>query len=131
MDGEMVKPFLAQITLLCLKFDGGLKWFTPAFYQRMKDYLLYWIGPHSVNGYAFYRIAPHSGLDTQTERCGGWEADFCGGVDLNVFLYRDLTAFSIIAEYLDKKQDQTLFTQYAAEYRDRILDCWDEKDRCV
>ena len=128
MDGEMVKPFLAQITLLCLKFDGGLKWFTSALYQRMKEYLLYWIGPHSVNGYAFYRSAPHSGLDTQTERCGGWEADFCGGIDLNVFLYRDLIAFSIIAEHLDKKQDQAVFTQYASEYRDKILDCWVEKD---
>ena len=128
MYGEHIKPFLAQAALLCWLYDGRLDWFTDELYDRMRRYLLYWTEVESVNGDAYYRSGPHSGMDTQTERCGGWEADFDGAADLGSFLYRDLCAFVQLAELRGREEDAERFEQLAAGRKARVLSMWDEAD---
>lgn len=128
MDDELIKPFLAQSAVLCLHYDGQIDWLGEENYRRMEKYLRYWLERQTKNGFAYYRSGPHSGYDTQTERCGGWEADFDGAVDLNTFLYRELYAFSIIADTLGKTQDSETFCRLADEQKARVLSMWDEAD---
>lgn len=128
MNGEHCKPFLAQMTMLCWLYDGRLDWFGDGLYERMKKYLLYWTERQSAGGFPYYRSAPHSGLDTQTERCGVWESDFDGAVELGCFLYRDLCAFSTLAEMRGREEDAERFEQLAAERKAGVLSMWDEAD---
>ena len=129
--GEMVKPFLAQISLLISRKLGRTDWLDDNYYQRMHRYLLYWVTKLTKdNGtLSYWRSAPHTGMDTQHERAGHWKADYDNGVDLNSYLYRDCLAFALLAEARKNHADAALFRAEAEKKKKAIQKfCWNETD---
>ena len=129
--GEMVKPFLAQISLLISRKLGHTEWLDDNYYQRMHKYLLYWLTKLTKNNGAlsYWRSAPHTGMDTQHERAGHWKADFDNGVDLNCYLHRDCLAFALLAAARKKPADAELFRGEAEKKKKAVQEfCWNEKD---
>ncbi len=130
-DKEMVKPFLAQIALLVYKQEWDLSWITPQYYDKMKKYLNYWgtAMDRNGNGLSTWNSGPHSGMDDQIERVGGWGSCHSEGVDLNCFLYREWTAFSLIAGILGNREDEELFAAKATQLKHLIREkLWCEED---
>jgi hypothetical protein len=128
---EMVKPFLAQISLLISRKLKDTHWLNDAYYQRMRKYLLHWLdGLTKDNGsLSYWRSAPHTGMDTQHERAGHWKADHDNGVDLNSYLYRECLAFALIAGAKKNQADAELFRAKAERKKKAIQKfCWNEKD---
>jgi hypothetical protein len=128
---EMVKPFLAQISQLITRKLDDTAWLDDSYYGRMRKYLLYWLTVLTKdNGLlSYWRSAPHTGMDTQLERAGGWKADFCNGVDLNSYLYRECLAFALLADARKNQADADLFRAKAEEKKKAIQKfCWNEKD---
>ena len=128
---EMFKPFLAQTSVLIARRTGSLDWLTDNDYQRMRLYLIYWLETlrKGNTGLSYWRSAPHTGMDTQTERAGVWKSDFCDGVDLNSYLYRECLAFALIADAKGHADDAALFRKEADKKKEAIQKyCWNEKD---
>jgi len=128
---EMVKPFLAQIAVLVARSTGRMDWLDENYYQRMRKYLVYWLVKLSKDGgeLSYWRSAPHTGMDTQIERAGYWRADFCDGVDLNSFLYRECLAFALVADTKGHPDDAVFFRRQAERKKEAILGkMWNEKD---
>lgn len=128
---EHVKPFLAQISLLCWRKDGNLDFLTEAYYLRMKRYLLYWLTQRAdaARGLAFWDSAPHTGMDNQHMRAGWWYDCFCEGVDLNCYLIRECRAFARIAELTTHPEDVSDFEAHAERLKQAIQTyMWDETD---
>ena len=128
---EMIKPFLSQIIFLLYKHERDLTWLTPDDYNRLKKYINYWIdqAKSHENGLAVWNSAPHSGMDDQVERAGGWGACVSQGVDLNSFLYRECRAFSFLADLFQKKDDTLYFSAEAEHLKNQVRTIlWCEED---
>lgn len=126
---ELVKPFLAQQTLLCYKADGSFEWLTEEYYGRLRALLLYWLDRRGSEGLAYWDSAPHSGMDDQVARCGGWDACFCQGTDLNSFLYRECMAMAELAGLRGAKEDSAGFYKSAEELKRAVQEfLWCEAD---
>ncbi|MDR0287580.1 MAG: hypothetical protein LBI03_07760 [Clostridiales bacterium] len=126
---EHVKPFLAQISLLCYKKDGNLDFLTENYYKKMKKYLLYWLTElnNEKTGLSVWNSAPHTGMDNQHERAGWWMDCFSQGIDLNSFLYRECLAFSEIAHNKDMGEDTLYFADKAKALKKAVNEyLWDE-----
>lgn len=130
-DYEMVKPFLSQITLLCLKQDSQIDWMNEEMFVRLQKSLDYWLvcRDKNKNHLSTWRSSIETGMDNQHERGGIWKSDYCEGVDLNTYLYRECLAFAKLCEF---KRNEAL----AGEYREKaeiikqaVLSMWDEKDQ--
>ena len=81
------------------------------------------------NGLSEWMSAPHTGMDNQHERAGYWGDNFCEGVDLNCYLYRELKTFSEYAKSRGKEKESQYYLQKANDLKFRILEeMWDEKD---
>ncbi len=128
---EHIKPFLAQITLLCFNYDKNINWLTIDYYEKLKKYLDYWLNDCSKNnnGLSFWRSGAHTGMDTQHERAGHWKDDFCEGVDLNTYIYRECLALSKIAQILNKHSDFEKYIEKAQIIKNAILGLWNEDDK--
>lgn len=129
-DYEMVKPFLSQITLLCLKWDGNTDWLDGEMFERLGRSLDYWLYERdkNENDLSIWRSSIETGMDNQHERGGVWKSDYCEGVDLNTYLYRECLAY---AELCDSRGESGWAEQYRrqAELRKQaVLSLWDEKD---
>lgn len=128
---EMAKPFFAQLAVLVARSTGSLDWLTPEDYDRLKRFVLWWLRGLSKDGGAlsYWRSGPHTGMDTQHERAGYWRDDFCAGIDLNSYLYRECRAMAIIAAARSLHDDARLFEQEAEKKRNAILTrLWHEAD---
>lgn len=104
--GEMVKPFLAQMGVLLLNAEQDRNWLTPQLFDGLQKYVNHWLEDRDIAkiGLAVWRSAPHTGCDNQHERAGYWQDDFCAGVDLNAYLVRECRALGLLAEALDDNQ---------------------------
>ena len=130
--GEMVKPFLAQVLLLCLREDGNIDFLRGGDrFDRLAAYLRHWLFALDRRGAGLscWRSSPHTGMDNQRERAGDWDSDFCEGIDLNAFLCRELAAYRILCEALGRTEEAA---EAAAWYEQRkaavLAQCWDEQD---
>ena len=129
---DMVKPFLAQMVLLCLHKDGHLDWLTEDFYSKLSRYLEHWLFAHDKRGEGLstWMSAGHSGMDNHFERAGRYKDDFCEGVDLNSYLVRESLEMSLIAKYMKKDSDSRHFEELSKKRADSILkNCWDDSDK--
>ena len=129
---EMVKPFLSQILLLCLREDGQIDFLKESDrFERLTKYLKHWLTglDRRGAGLSFWRSAPHTGMDNQRERAGDWDADFCEGVDLNSFLCREIQAYGRLCEALGREKELQESRVWLAQRKAAVLDmCWDEND---
>lgn len=129
-DYEMVKPFLSQITLLCLEYDGNLSWLEDVYYEKLKKSLDYWLyaRDENHNNLSRWRSSIETGMDNQHERGGVWRSDYDEGVDLNTYLYRECLAYAAICE---NREDNTRAEEYrkiAQVRKEAVLSMWDEED---
>lgn len=129
---EMVKPFLAQLAWLCCREDGHVRWLEGEGFRQLEAYLRWWIvqGDPDENDLSVWRSAMHSGMDNQHERAGKWRADFCEGIDLNVYIYRECLAMARLARQLQLPDKATLYTQLAACRARAVQTLWCEEDGC-
>lgn len=130
-DEEMIKPFLAQLILLAYKHDRNLDFLTPFYYERLKKYLIrsFSILDRFGSGLAVWNSGPHSGMDDQVERVGGWGSCYCEGTDLNSFLLRETKAMSLIAAIQGYNQDAELFEEKARVLKEMIAQkLWCEEE---
>ncbi len=106
-DHEHVKPFLAQIVLLCRRGwpdDPAATDFLrePEAMDRMLAYLRHWLvnldAGGDFAGLAAWSSAPHTGMDNQHERAGWWRDGVSAGVDLNCYLVRECRAMAELCE---------------------------------
>lgn len=129
-DYEMVKPFLSQITLLCLKKDGQLDWLDEECFVRLQKSLDYWLicRDKNKNNLSVWRSSIETGMDNQHERGGIWKSDYCEGVDLNTYLYRECLAFANLCEFKGKHQLAEIYHEFADIRKNGVLSMWDEED---
>lgn len=129
-DHEMVKPFLSQITLLCLKYDGHLSWLEAEHYERLKKSLDYWLYERdpNCNNLSRWRSSIETGMDNQHERGGIWRSDYDEGVDLNTYLYQECRAYAKICEYRGDSARAEEYRKTACIRREAVLAMWDEED---
>ena len=128
---EMVKPFLCQILVLCLREDGDIPFLRGGDrMRRLGRYLRYWLEglDKRGGGLSYWRSAPHTGMDNQRERAGDWDADFCEGVDLNSFLCRELRAYGVLCRALGH-DDELRWSEDMLTRRTRAIfeQCWDDQ----
>jgi hypothetical protein len=106
-DHEHVKPFLAQILLLCHRGwpdDGGVSGLLSekGVLSGLLAYLRFWtedLGARGeFTGLSVWGSAPHTGMDNQHERAGWWRDAVSVGVDLNCYLVRELRAMAALCE---------------------------------
>ena len=98
----------------------------------MRKYLNYWLDDcdRDGNGLSEWNSAPHAGADNQFERVGGWQANFCEGVDLNCYLYRECLALARIADEVGKRQQAADLRGAAQARRETVLRLlWDDEDK--
>ncbi len=105
--------------------DGG------SYYDRLKSYLHHWFWylDFDKNGLPVWNSSDHSGMDNQFSRAGTFNAFKYEGVDLACYLYRELEAMKVLAEQLNKQEDQ----QYYQEQIDQLANninkyFWDEEE---
>ncbi len=129
-DHEMVKPFLSQITLLCLKYDGELSWVDDKIYERLKKSLDYWLYERDPNHNQLsrWRSSIETGMDDQHERGGIWRMDYDEGVDLNSYLCRECLAYAIICENRGENKRAEEYRAIAEQRKTAVLTMWDEED---
>jgi len=129
-DHEMVKPFLSQITLLCLRYDGHIEWLDERYFMRLKRSLDYWLFERDRNGnnLSRWRSSIETGMDNQHERGGVWRSDFCEGVDLNAYLYLECLAFAAMCEHRGSVDMATEYRNNAEIRKNAVLGMWDEND---
>ncbi len=127
---EMVKPFLSQILLLCLREDGQIDFLRrEGRLEKLTKYLEHWLFALDRRGagLSVWRSSPHTGMDNQRERAGDWDSDFCEGVDLNAFLCREIEAYSLLCRTLGEDGLFARSREWLAQRRQAVLDqCWDE-----
>jgi hypothetical protein len=131
-DPEHVKPFLAQIAWLVVRYFGEHAWVTNDHYlPRLRRYLQYWLEDMdgNRNGLSEWMSAPHTGMDNQHERAGFWLDRFSEGVDLNCYLVRELQAFAQLCRLAGRADWAAEFSAKSAEQARRVRDMlWDEAD---
>jgi glycogen debranching enzyme len=131
-DLEHCKPFLAQTVLFVSQYEGDYSWITPDMFHKLRKYLNYWLDDcdRNGNGLSEWNSAPHAGADNQFERVGGWQANFCEGVDLNCYLYRECLACARIGDEIGKRQ-QAADLRGAAQARKEAVQrlLWDDEDK--
>ncbi len=129
-DYEMVKPFLSQLVLLCYSKDGNLDWVDHEIFVRLGKSLDYWLFVRDENGnhLSKWRSSVETGMDDQHERGGVWKSDFCEGVDLNCYLYRECLAYAKVCEYKFEKILAQKYRKYAEERKTAVQTMWDEED---
>lgn len=129
-DHEMVKPFLSQITRLCLKYDGHLDWLTEEYHDRLKKSLDYWLYERDSNhnNLSRWRSSIETGMDDQHERGGIWRSDYDEGVDLNTYLYQECLAYAEICESRGDLARAEEYRETAKIRREAVLSMWDEED---
>lgn len=128
---EHVKPFLAQITMLVFDNYNDKKWFSIAYFDKMKLYLDYWLNDMDINknGLSEWMSAPHTGMDNQHERAGWWLDRISEGVDLNSYLVLEAKAFARIAQIMGKKQIAKEYLAIAEMRSETIRTMlWDKED---
>lgn len=129
---EHVKPFLAQIVLLLYRHTDEIDWITKDIYTGIKKALLYWLQKQfdQEKQLAFWRSAPHTGMDNQHDRAGWWDANYSLGVDLNSYLIRECRALAVIANLIGKNDDELEFTQWAKVLSEAInKTLWDDRKK--
>jgi putative isomerase len=128
---EHCKPFLAQAALFMSQYDGDYEWLRGELFHKLRKYVNYWLDAcdRDGNGLSEWNSAPHSGEDNQFERAGGWQANYCEGVDLNAFICRECRALAQIAEHAADRQ-QALDLREAADARAAAVRelLWDSGD---
>ena len=111
-DYEHVKPFLAQIVLLCHRGwpddDGAAALLGEAgVMDGLLAYLRHWTEARDAGGelagLAVWDSAPHTGMDNQHERAGWWRDAVSAGVDLNCYLVRELRATAELCDLAGDK----------------------------
>lgn len=129
-DYEMVKPFLSQLALLCLSKDKNMDWMDEEIFMRLGKSLDYWLFERDENRNALskWRSSVETGMDDQHERGGRWKSDFCEGVDLNCYLYRECLAYARICEYRDMKEMRDKYLGLADERKEAVRTMWDEQE---
>lgn len=129
-DFEMVKPFLSQITLLCLKYDGELSWLEEEHYEKLKKSLDYWLYERDPNHnhLSKWRSSIETGMDNQHERGGVWRSDYDEGVDLNTYLYQECLAYAAICEYRKDTARAKEYRKEAEMRKEAVLSMWDQED---
>lgn len=129
-DHEMVKPFLSQIALLCLRYDGALEWLDGRYFERLKKSLDYWLFQRDPNGNGLsrWRSSIETGMDNQHERGGVWRSDYAEGVDLNTYLYMECTAFAAVCEHRGDTRTAGEYRRIAEARKNAILGMWNETD---
>jgi hypothetical protein len=128
---QMFKPFLAQIAVLTSKQNGNdYEWLRARYYERLRRYLDRWFAyDHDGNGLPVWNSSDASGMDNQISRSGELESYTDEGVDLASYLYRELQAMAIIANALNRTDDQEMYTNRASQLANVINKVfWDEKD---
>ena len=95
--------------------------------DRYLDYW-FWHCDNDKNGLCFWDGADHSGMDNQALRLGLDNVMEYEGVDLNVYLVRELRAMAEIAGELGKPEEAAAFTAHADKLA-RLIDevFWDEE----
>ncbi len=132
-DLEHCKPFLAQTALLASRYDGDFEWITPEMRHKLRKYVNYWLDDcdRDGNGLSEWNSGPHCGEDNQFERAGGWQANFCEGVDLNSFLVRECQALAILMEQAGDIQQAKDLREAARARKDAIQRLlWDSNEEC-
>lgn len=129
-DYEMVKPFLSQIVLLCYQKDGNIDWVDQELFVKLGKSLDYWLFERDLNGNCLskWRSSIETGMDDQHERGGIWKSDYCEGVDLNCYLYKECLAYANICGILGKEQLAEKYYQYADERRKAVQTMWNDED---
>lgn len=129
-DYEMVKPFLSQIALLCFSKDKNLDWMDEDIFVRLGKSLDYWlfVRDENKNHLSKWRSSVETGMDDQHERGGRWKADYCEGVDLNSYLYRECLAYAKICEYKGKGELKNKYKIYAKQRKEAVQTLWDENE---
>ncbi|MBU9726989.1 MGH1-like glycoside hydrolase domain-containing protein [Diplocloster modestus] len=129
-DFEMVKPFLSQITLLCLRHDGHLDWLEEENYRKLQRSLDYWLYARDPdkNNLSYWRSSVETGMDDQHERAGVWRSDYCEGVDLNCHLYRECLALAQICTFRGDTKRAEKYQRIAKTRKTAVLSMWDEED---
>lgn len=129
-DYEMVKPFLSQLALICYAKDNNLGWVDEDIFIRLGKSLDYWlfVRDPNKNGLSKWRSSIETGMDDQHERGGKWRSDYCEGVDLNCYLYRECMAYAKICEYKNRKDLMQKYRNYAEEKRKAVQTMWDDQD---
>ncbi|MFI3205654.1 MAG: trehalase family glycosidase [Clostridia bacterium] len=125
------KPFLAQVALLGLKQGQKPTWLEGKHYTRLKKYLDYWFwfSDFDKNGLPVWDSADHTGMDNQILRAGPLYSQYCEGVDLASYLYREFKAMCVIAELLGETEDIKYFEEQAENLKTKVNELlWDEKD---
>lgn len=125
------KPFLAQVVLLGYKQGQNILWVEGKYYQKLKKYLDYWFWhcDNDRNGLPVWDSADHTGMDNQDLRGGPMYSEYCEGVDLACYLYRELKAMEVIAELLGKPEDVADFKKQAEDLKELVNTVlWDEED---
>lgn len=127
---EHVKPFLAQIALLIYKQEKDLSWIGTMYYEKLKNYLLYWLDTKDKdkNNLSIWDSAPHTGMDNQHERAGWWYDCFSEGVDLNSYMVRECRAMTEISKIKGKTDDAKYFEERADVIAMAVQTLWNEED---
>ena len=124
------KPFLAQTALLGCRQTGDYRWLDGKYYEKLKKYIDYWFWhcDSDKNGLCFWDGSDHSGMDNQALRLGYDGVMEFEGVDLNVYLVRELRAMAQLALELGKAEDAASFSAHA-ERLAALIDAvfWDEE----
>lgn len=129
-DHEMVKPFLSQIALLCLRYDGEAEWLDDRYFMRLKKSLDYWLYERdpNKNGLSRWRSSIETGMDDQHERGGVWRSDYDEGVDLNCYLYMECLAFAELAQHRGCEELAAEYRAIAEARKSAVRGMWDEAD---
>lgn len=129
-DYEMVKPFLSQIVLLCYSKDKNLDWVDEMIFEKLQKSLDYWLfaRDENQNHLSRWRSSIETGMDDQHERGGIWKSDYCEGVDLNCYLYRECLAFAQICEYKSKGELKEKYIEYAQQRKEAVQTMWDDEE---
>lgn len=123
------KPFLAQTALLGCRETGDCRWLQGKYYDRLANYLDYWFRHCDAdkNGLPFWDGSDHSGMDNQSPRLGFIGVMEFEGVDLAVYLVRELRAMAALAALLGRGADAADFAARAKALTARIEETfWDE-----
>jgi len=130
-NGQMFKPFLAQIAVLGSQQKGNdYEWLRAAYYDQLRKYLDRWFAYDTDhNGLPVWDSADASGMDNQVSRAGNIGAYYCEGTELACDLYRELQAMAFIAGKLGKPADKKTFTAHAKKLAKTINTVlWNEAD---
>ena len=125
------KPFLAQTSLLGSKQRNDFRWLKGKYYEGLEGYFDYWFRhcDSDHNGLCFWDGSDHSGMDNQERRLGYDNVMLYEGVDLNVYLVKDLEAMSELSKALDLPEKAHLYADKASSLSKKIhQSLWYEED---